>query len=50
MTKSEIRKKLLEKRNSISMEYRESADSEIFRKLITHELYNDSDLILIYVS
>ncbi len=50
MTKTEIRKKLLEKRNSLSMEYRESADSEIFRKLITHELYNDSDLILIYVS
>ncbi len=50
MTKSEIRKYLLKKRNALSTEYRESVDCAIFHKLITHELYTNSDLILIYVS
>ena len=50
MTKSEIRKEFLRKRNALSDEYRLSADSEIFSKLIHCEEYVKSDLILVYVS
>lgn len=50
MTKSEIRKEFLRKRNALSEEYRITADSEIFSKLIHCEEYVKSDLILVYVS
>lgn len=50
MTKSEIRKEFLRKRNALSDKYRISADSEIFSKLIHCEEYVESDLILVYVS
>ena len=50
MTKSEIRKEFLRKRNALSYKYRISADSEIFCKLIHCDEYDKSDLILVYVS
>ena len=50
MTKTEIRKEYLNKRNALSVEYRSFADSEIFNKLISSDEFIKSDLILIYVS
>lgn len=50
MTKSETRKEFLRKRNALSEEYRLSADSEIFNKLIHCKEYVESDLIFVYVS
>ncbi|MBL4937123.1 5-formyltetrahydrofolate cyclo-ligase [Clostridium sp. YIM B02515] len=50
MEKSEIRKKILEQRESIDSDIRSKWDESIFKRLITSELYKRANTIFTFVS
>lgn len=50
MEKKEIRKRILKKRDMLSLEYREEADEKIFQKLISLKEYNEAGLIMPYIN
>lgn len=48
--KSEFRKRCLEERRKLSEEYRKTAGEEIFKRLVSSDIYNAADKIFIYIS
>lgn len=50
ITKTELRKKLIEKRKNLSAGYRQSADYKIFQSIIDFEAYQKANTIFCFVS
>ncbi len=50
ISKKELRKQILEKRNELILEERNEKSNRITKKLIRHEAYIEADVILLYAS
>lgn len=50
ITKTELRKILIEKRKNLPLDYRHEADQQIFQKIINSEAYQKSNTIFCFVS